>query len=363
MVMAADPSQDGALPAAVVATVQSGDVASGVFVRGGVVYEAASAPVLTPAPAGWVVFAAPLGPDAMSGLAKLSGLPLQADILQQTPDGAWVSLMDPRHHKAAGNLAALVSQSLKTTQVQAAKISGPDGGAVGLVRRLPLLDGGQHLVLLLRCPLKAALAPYGALVLTILLIGVFGLLALICASWLLARTVTRPISALAEAARGLQRGQTARVAVAGDDEIARLGRVFNAMAGEIVERETSLRKARDVAEAANRAKSTFLANMNHEVRTPLNGVLGVAGVLKTTRLDSRQTQMVGLIETSGTRLQHMLNGMLDMVELDSGEIVLEPRPFSLAASVRAVSDGAATAAKAKGLVLSPEAPTMRPWDG
>jgi signal transduction histidine kinase/ActR/RegA family two-component response regulator len=350
-VMAADPSQDGALPAGVVATVQSGDVASGVFVRKGVVYEAASAPVLTPAPAGWVVFAAPLGPDAMSGLTKLSGLPLQADILQQGADGSWASLMDRRHQKAANNLAALVSQSLKAPGMQAVRISGPDGGAVGLVRRLPLLDDGQHLVLLLRCPLKAALAPYGALVLNILLIGGLGLLSLIAASWFLARTLTRPISALADAARGLQRGETARVAVAGDDEIARLGLVFNAMAGEIVERETSLRKARDIAEAANRAKSTFLANMNHEVRTPLNGVLGVAGVLKTTRLDDRQHQMVGLIERSGTALQHIVNDMLDMVELDSGQIVLEPQPFSLNASVRALGAGAAAEAGAKGLAF------------
>ena len=354
-VMAADPGQDGDLPAAVVATVQSGDSASGVFVRNGVVYEAASAPVLTPTPAGWVVFATPLGPDAMSGLTKLSGLPLTADILQQAPDGAWVSLMDRRHPKTTATLAALVSQSLKTTDVKAAKISGPDGGAIGLVRRLPLLDGGQHLVLLLRCPLKAALAPYGSLVVNILTIGVVGLLMLIAASWLLARTLTRPISALAEAARGLQRGETARVTASGDDEIARLGLVFNAMAGEIVEREASLRQARDVAEAANRAKSTFLANMNHEVRTPLNGVLGVAGLLKTTPLDGRQQQMVGLIETSGATLQHILNDVLDMVELGAGKIAIAAEPFSLAASVRALCAGVAAEAKAKGLAFHLEA--------
>ena len=354
-VMAADPGQDGALPAGVVATVQSGDTASGVFVRNGVVYEAASAPVLIPAPAGWVVFATPLGSEAMSGLTKLSGLPLTADILEQKADGSWSSLIDRRRPKTAANLAALVSRSLKRTDIEAAKISGPDGGAIGLVRRLPLLDDGQRLVLLLQCPLKAALAPYGSLVLNILLIGGLGLLALIAASWFLARTLTRPISALVDAARGLQRGETARVTVAGDDEIARLGLVFNAMAGEIVEREASLRSARDVAEAANRAKSIFLANMNHEVRTPLNGVLGVAGVLKTTALDGRQHQMVELIETSGTGLQRILNDMLDMVELDTGRITISPAPFSLAESVRALSDAVAADAHAKGLDFHLEA--------
>ncbi len=354
-VMAADPSQDGALPAAVVATVQSGDSASGVFVRNGVVYEAASAPVLTPAPAGWVVFATPLGPEAMSGLTKLSSLPLTADILQQRQDGSWVSLMDRRRPKVTASLAALVSGSLKAKTVKAAEIAGPDGGAVGLARRLPLLDDSQHLVLLLQCPLKAALAPYGSLVATILLIGGLGLACLIAASWFLARTLTRPISALADAARGLQRGDTARVAVTGDDEIARLGLVFNAMAGEIAEREAGLRQARDIAETANRAKSTFLANMNHEVRTPLNGVLGVAGVLKTTALDGRQQQMVSLIETSGTTLQHILNDVLDMVELGSGEIVIATEPFCLAGSVRSLCAGASANAETKGLAFHLEA--------
>ena len=348
-VMAQDPALDGALPPGVVATVQSGDSASGVFVRNGVAYEAASAPVLTPAPAGWVVFATPLDSDALSGLAKLSALPLKADILQQAPDGSWVSLVDRRRPKAAANLVKLIGQSLAGSNAKAEKISGPDGGAVGLVRQLPLLDGRQHLVLLLQCPLKAALAPYGSLVLTIMLIGGVSLLLLIAASWLLARTLTRPISALAEAARGLQRGETARVTTVGNDEIARLGLVFNAMAGEIEEREASLKQALEVAETANRAKSTFLANMNHEVRTPLNGVLGVAGVLKTTGLDGRQRQMVDLIESSGSTLQHILNDVLDMVELGAGDVAITAEPFDLGAAVRALGRAAAVGAKAKGL--------------
>ena len=355
-VMSADLRLDGALPPGVVATVESGDSASGVFVRNGVVYEAASAPVLTPAPAGWVVFATPLGPEAMNGLTRLSGLPLQADILAQGADGSWVSLMDRRHPKTAANLAALIAQSLKAKTIKATKISGPDGGAVGLVRRLPVLDDGQHILLLLQCPLKAALAPYGALALSILAIAALGLLLLIAASWLLARTLTRPISALADASRGLQRGETVRVIVDGDDEIARLGLVFNVMAGEIEEREASLKKAVDIAEAASRAKSTFLANMNHEVRTPLNGVLGVAGLLKATALDGRQKQMVGLIEASGGSLQQILNDVLDMVELDTGELAISPEPFNLDASLRALCASAAADAKAKGLAFRLDAP-------
>ena len=111
---------------------------------------------------------------------------------------------------------------------------------------------------------------------------------LVIGTWVLARSVTRPISALEDAARRLQRGEQARVEVQTKDEIGRLAESFNAMAAEIGHRERELATARDQAEAANRAKSAFLANMSHEVRTPLNGVLGIAGVLSGTRLSDEQ---------------------------------------------------------------------------
>ncbi len=92
-------------------------------------------------------------------------------------------------------------------------------------------------MLLLRYPLARALAPYRALTGVILATGLLGLALSIVGSWALARTVTRPISALDDAARRLQRGESVAVAVETRDEIARLAESFNAMAAEIGARE------------------------------------------------------------------------------------------------------------------------------
>ena len=350
-VTAPNAGLDASLPAEAVQAIQSGDATSGVYVINGVAYETVAAPITTPAPAGWVVFASAIGPADMSSLAKLSAIPLKAEIFQRQPNGSLVQLASGKPAPASAPLQAFVSQSLSASSVQAGKLAGPNGGSIALARPLPAFDGAQQVVLLLRCPIADAFAPYASLVGTIAVIGAAGVLLLVLGSWLLARNLTRPISALEAAARQLQRGETARVVVETKDEIAQLGRVFNAMADDIQEREVSLKRARDVAEAANVAKSTFLANMNHEVRTPLNGVLGVAALLAQTPLDDHQRHMVDIIDESGASLLRILNDVLDMVELGAGDLTVAVEPFDLAAKINAMAEVTTAAALAKGLTF------------
>jgi len=352
-ITAADERLETTLPASMVAAVQSGDgdTASGVFVMNGVAYETVAAPINTPAPAGWVVFASPLGAGSMSTLAKLSAIPLQGEVLEKNSAGAWIDLTGDRPAAVSGQEQAFITNALAAKTIKAAKLAGPHGGAIARVQSLPVLDSSQQVVLLLRCAVADAYRPYESLVVTIAIIGLFGIVLLMLGSWFLARTLTKPISALEEAARQLQRGETAHVVVDTKDEIARLGLVFNAMADDIQEREASLKRARDVAEAANRAKSTFLANMNHEVRTPLNGVLGVAALLVGTPLEPRQKQMVELIETSGHSLLRILNDVLDMVELGTGDLTVVNQPFDLGAAVQGLAATAGADAASKKLLF------------
>ena len=107
--------------------------------------------------------------------------------------------------------------------------------------------------------------------------------------------------------------------------------------------------ARDTAEAANRAKSEFLANMSHEIRTPLNGVIGLTQALARTDLSAGQTEMLDLIQASGTTLQALLSDILDLARVESGRLELAVQPFDLTRAVHEAAQLYLNSATEKGL--------------
>ena len=141
-----------------------------------------------------------------------------------------------------------------------------------------------------------------------------------------------------------------------DDEIGHLGQSFNSMLTEIAERDRQLAEQRDhledtvqertqalsvakeAAEAASRAKSTFLSNMSHELRTPMNAIIGMTYMLKRNNSDPAQVDKLAKIDRAANHLLQLLNDILDLSKIDAERMTLEQTAFSLPALVSDMAD-------------------------
>jgi len=115
--------------------------------------------------------------------------------------------------------------------------------------------------------------------------------------------------------------------------------------------EQGLIEARQAAERASNAKSEFLANVSHEVRTPINAIIGLSGLLQKTPLSDQQSDYVSKLHSAGRRLLDLVNDMLDFARIDAGRMEIELSPFDPRELIDQVATVAAVHAEAKNLDL------------
>jgi two-component system, NarL family, sensor histidine kinase BarA len=185
--------------------------------------------------------------------------------------------------------------------------------------------------------------------------------------------VTRPIRELATAMSdvGAKQDFSRRVAPSKRrDETGVLGEAFNGMIDNIRERDMALAKhletleqtvedrthdlrlAKEDAEAANAAKSDFLATMSHEIRTPMNGMMVMAEMLAAADLSTRHRRYAEIITRSGASLLTIINDILDLSKIEAGKLDLEAVPFSPEAMIEDVASLFWEKARSKNLELA-----------
>ncbi|WP_438992393.1 response regulator [Lentibacter sp.] len=109
--------------------------------------------------------------------------------------------------------------------------------------------------------------------------------------------------------------------------------------------------ARVLAEAANDAKSSFLASMSHEIRTPLHGVLGMMSALESTRLSSEQRDLLEVMKEAGYVLRTVVNDILDLSKVEAGQLELSYAAFYLPNVLKSLKQHYGLSAASKGLTL------------
>ncbi len=117
-------------------------------------------------------------------------------------------------------------------------------------------------------------------------------------------------------------------------------------------RTRELQVAKELAEAATRAKSDFLANMSHEIRTPLNGVTGMLDLVDQSELTADQKQLVTMAQDSANTLMVVINDILDFSKIEAGKLAFDVREFDLTDTVAESTRTMALRAHQKALELA-----------
>ncbi|MES2039540.1 MAG: EAL domain-containing protein [Pseudomonadota bacterium] len=170
---------------------------------------------------------------------------------------------------------------------------------------------------------------------------------------LMSRQMIRPLNQLSALMGRAEAGESGmRATPDGSKDIIEMSHAFNQMMAVLEDREAELKQSRDQALHAAVMKAQFAATVSHEVRTPLNGVVGMLDMLKEMRLTKSQRECVDVAWNSSQALIELINDILDFSKMEAGKVEVEEIEFDLNKLVAEVLELLSKSAQQKGLELA-----------
>lgn len=162
-----------------------------------------------------------------------------------------------------------------------------------------------------------------------LLAAIIGILGSFAGAWIFSGTIVNRVRHIRDSAAHLARGEALALPSISSDELGQLTEELEHASQLLTKSANEAHQARIEAEEASAAKSTFLSRTSHELRTPLNAILGFAQILENDLPAGRQKDSASLIIGAGKHLLKLINEVLDIARIESGDMAMEYSQFDL----------------------------------